>query len=297
MTRALIQSGGTTIASALAISGVSIVAVQRARRRPIVGSALAERWMTWAVLGPLWLIASAWRPGRGVLLSAFVVVSAVEYSRLRPSMSLVDRWMFAACAASSIPLVTILRLEPLAVVVALALAGTVAPILQQDVRSGTQRIGAHSVGVVLIIAPFVLLAHIADDISTGAFFAVGLATAFSDVFAFVIGSTLGHRPLAPSLSPAKTVAGALGNVIGAATALGVAAATGIVAPAGMWMAPVVALGAISGDLLISLFKRERGVKDAGSWLPGFGGLLDRVDSLLVTSMLAYLALAITGGGI
>ena len=50
---------------------------------------------------------------------------------------------------------------------------------------------------------------------------------------------------------------------------------------------VVAAGAIWGDLLESLIKREFGVKDAGAWLPGFGGLLDRADSLVVTAPLLY----------
>ena len=60
------------------------------------------------------------------------------------------------------------------------------------------------------------------------------------------------------------------------------------------MAPVVAVVAIGGDLLISLFKRARGVKDAGSWLPGFGGLLDRVDSLLVSTLLVFVVASLIG---
>jgi phosphatidate cytidylyltransferase len=295
MTSALVQTGAATVGSALAVSGVSIIAVQRIRRRRVVGSALAQRWMTWAVLGPLWLAASAWGPGRLTLLTAFAVISAAEYVRLRPSMSRADRWILVGCAALSIPAMTIAGLDSVTVLTTAVLAGIVAPIVEQDVRSGTQRIGAHVVGTALIIAPFVLLQHVAADISTAAFFTVGLATAFSDVFAFVAGSTLGHRPLAPILSPAKTFAGAIGNLLGAATALAIAVATGMVGPAAMWMAPVVAVGAITGDLLVSLFKRARGVKDAGSWLPGFGGLLDRVDSLLVTSLLVFVVLSTTGG--
>jgi phosphatidate cytidylyltransferase len=50
---------------------------------------------------------------------------------------------------------------------------------------------------------------------------------------------------------------------------------------------VVALGAVWGDLLESLMKREFGVLDAGTWLPGMGGLLDRIDSLIVVAPLAY----------
>src|SRR5215203_5129495 len=50
---------------------------------------------------------------------------------------------------------------------------------------------------------------------------------------------------------------------------------------------IIGVGAVWGDLLESLIKRELGVKDAGAWLPGFGGLLDRADSLVVTIPLIY----------
>jgi len=82
------------------------------------------------------------------------------------------------------------------------------------------------------------------------------------------------------LSPNKTLGGLAGAVIGATLILTL---LGQITP-GLVIA--VGLGGVLGDLLESLVKRTAGVKDAGAWLPGFGGLLDRVDSLLLVLPLA-----------
>ncbi len=88
--------------------------------------------------------------------------------------------------------------------------------------------------------------------------------------------------------------GAVGNLLGAA--LGVGLMSFALAPSvrGLLLAlpPLIALGAVWGDLLESSFKREFGVKDAGTWLPGFGGLLDRIDSLIMVGPLVFYALKI-----
>jgi phosphatidate cytidylyltransferase len=127
----------------------------------------------------------------------------------------------------------------------------------------------------------------------GLVFVVGLGVALSDVGAFCVGKTLGGPRLAPLLSPNKTWSGVGGNVLGAALALLIASYALPVLP--LWQRALlvlaIGLGSVWGDLLESLLKRQRGVKDAGALLPGFGGLLDRIDSLLlVTPLVYYLAL-------
>ena len=118
---------------------------------------------------------------------------------------------------------------------------------------------------------------------------VGLGVALSDVGAFCVGKTLGGPKLASHLSPSKTWGGALGNILGAALAVTL---TTFALPGLQWwqrclLVLAIGLGSVWGDLLESLLKRQRGVKDAGELLPGFGGLLDRIDSLLLVAPLVY----------
>jgi len=112
----------------------------------------------------------------------------------------------------------------------------------------------------------------------------------SDTLAFFVGHVLGRHPLAPKVSPAKSVEGALGGLVGGV--LGALAVRHLGLPE-LPLGHTVALGAavaalgIVGDLEESLFKRWAGVKDSGTLLPGHGGMLDRLDGLLFGAPLLY----------
>lgn len=125
--------------------------------------------------------------------------------------------------------------------------------------------------------------------------AVGMG---GDTAGYFAGRFLGRRPLAPRISPKKTVEGALGAVGG--NLLAGSAVKALFLPGAGWVEILVlsvAAGALAqlGDLCESLLKRAFGAKDSGHLLPGHGGVLDRTDSLVFPTVLVYYYLTVTRG--
>ena len=117
------------------------------------------------------------------------------------------------------------------------------------------------------------------------------ATAWAgDISAYLVGVSMGVRPLLPTISPKKTVEGALGGLVGS-TVVGMLCAFGIVPFLTPLTGAVLGLcGGVAGqlgDLVESLMKRDVGIKDTAALLPGHGGILDRFDSLLFSGPLLY----------
>ncbi len=118
-----------------------------------------------------------------------------------------------------------------------------------------------------------------------------------DSAAYYLGSALGRRKLAPQISPNKTVAGAVGGILGALFAAAILRILNLVT----WSIPFtlsaglfLALLAQVGDLAESMIKRDAGVKDSGNLIPGHGGIMDRIDALLFTVPAFYYILTLTG---
>ncbi|MCK4839467.1 MAG: phosphatidate cytidylyltransferase [Desulfobulbaceae bacterium] len=115
-------------------------------------------------------------------------------------------------------------------------------------------------------------------------------TVFSDSFAYYTGKMLGRHKLAPAISPGKTIEGLLGGLFG--SILGAIIVC-------LWFFPDYSLAKISiltvflsmigvlGDLTESMIKRTMGVKDSGNILPGHGGILDRLDSLMIAAPVLF----------
>lgn len=125
--------------------------------------------------------------------------------------------------------------------------------------------------------------------------AIGAAAVY-DIFAYAGGSKLGRHKLAPAISPNKSWEGA---IVATAATVGLAAVVGprlgpFSATQAAFLGAGVSVVAPLGDLFESLIKRDLGIKDMGSILPGHGGALDRIDAMLFVVPTFYLALQIFG---
>lgn len=121
-----------------------------------------------------------------------------------------------------------------------------------------------------------------------------LVVAMIDTFGYLVGRKLGRHKLAPGVSPKKTIEGLAASVLAGLIAA-VLSAVFLLQIDWWWgviIAAVLTLTAVFGDLAESLIKRDLGVKDMSSWLPGHGGIMDRLDSILPSALAMYLIASI-----
>ena len=241
------------------------------------------------------LVALAIGPALGVALVTVVVVLAAGelFAAMRVAghhpATLVG---LVACASlvtaaywrgeTAIPLVLVLTV----VVGFLWYAVTPRPVAP-TLNTAMTVLGVAYVGVFGAYAALLL----AGPDGVGAFIGVVLAVVANDVGALAVGSKFGRHPLAPSISPRKTWEGAAGGAAASVVASVVVLAMIGLAPwdggSALALGLLVAVVAPIGDLCESMIKRDLGIKDMGSVLPGHGGLLDRFDALLFALPAAY----------
>ncbi|HSO92606.1 MAG TPA: phosphatidate cytidylyltransferase [Arthrobacter sp.] len=119
----------------------------------------------------------------------------------------------------------------------------------------------------------------------------------NDTFGYLVGASLGRHPMAPKISPKKSWEGFAGSM-GGATVVGVLAAIFLLDKP-WWVGVILAVGmvaaATAGDLSESMVKRELGIKDMSSILPGHGGVMDRLDSIVFACPVAYILYSVLAG--
>jgi phosphatidate cytidylyltransferase len=145
-------------------------------------------------------------------------------------------------------------------------------------------------GILFVALPFSYVVRLNEIEVTGKqllLFTLALVWA-GDILAYFVGKSLGRVPMAPALSPKKTWEGALGNVFASMiTAVFFARWMQIDVITLVIIAAVANIAGQAGDLIESAYKRGSGVKDSGGLLPGHGGMLDRIDSLILAVPVAW----------
>ena len=183
--------------------------------------------------------------------------------------------------------------EGLAIATAIALP----VLLISRLRKGPQDFvkSATATTLALIYLPFlagflVLLGRPDDGLARVMTFVVLVGC--NDTFGYLVGVMFGRHPLVPAISPKKSWEGLVGSII--FTSIGGALSFHYILDLHWWIGSLVALmivfTATSGDLIESAMKRDLSLKDMGSLLPGHGGMLDRLDSVLISAPALYLAL-------
>jgi phosphatidate cytidylyltransferase len=244
---------------------------------------IRKRWTTWFWIAIVsGLVMWSGRVPTMFLVIAIAIVAVFEYSHML-HLPKIDRNILIACSVA-LPVITVVHASLLNTIPLLLLLTPLIPLIKGDTEHGGERSAYLAFGIIwLAWAPSNLI--LVYKLS----FLIFLCVAITDVFSFLGGKLLDRLPVASrgltAISPNKRIGGVIGGFVGAA---GILALTGSFS-VGLWLA--IAIGAPLGDLVESMFKRQAGVKDTGSWLPGFGGILDRIDSLLLVLPLAYIFLS------
>ncbi len=240
------------------------------------------------VLGAVWL-GGPWFIG---LAGAVAALGLLEYHRLAKAATKTFPFLLTIALALGIAVAAASSGAHLAIALAAGIAATLALhfAIWRGVSLVHRALGV--AGPFYLAAPLTLavLLREGDDGLEWVMTAI-LCTFAVDTAAYAVGKVLGKRPLAPRVSPGKTWEGTAGGILG-----GVGAALGLTLilelPVDLWQAGVfgllLGLAAVAGDLAESGLKRAAGAKDSGVLVPGHGGALDRMDSLLATITVTYL---------
>ncbi len=228
-----------------------------------------------------------------VLAEVILLVAVLEYAGLAAHAGIaVARVPVAAIALAT---AATLALAPAALPVVLMVSGMVIALTQLvpgRTGGGMPEVGAAAFALVYLAAPIGVLADLRVDHGREVVSLLLATVMASDTAQYYAGRGFGRRLLAPTISPKKTVEGAVAGVLAGVAMLGVV---------GAWWLPAVTLevrlalgGAVAtlgivGDLFESRLKRASGVKDASGIIPGHGGVLDRIDGLVFATPVFYVA--------
>jgi len=240
-----------------------------------------------------------------ILVSSFIGISLYEFYKIVEKKGVFVYWYFGIVTGMLIPIAEYLQmgmngsgaLGPFFIILA-CLFTFVLQLSRRDISQSPLTSISVTMLSLLYISWFLsffinlkLMVH-----GEALVFYLVLVTKSCDIGAFFIGSYFGKRSLMPHVSPRKTIEGTAGGI---AVGVTVSVLSRAYLPE-FSLAQLVALGILLsvlgevGDLAESLLKRECGAKDSGSIIPGIGGILDLIDSLLFTTPLFYFYIKLVG---
>jgi len=240
------------------------------------------------VIGTVWFLPPVATLGLAVVTAA---AAFHEYAGISAALGArIPRLVCAAAVVAVCVLVGVGAPVVIALLTALVIVGALAVAAGRPGPDVLLNAAAAILPLVYIGVPLGALAAIRTAAGRDAVLLLAVVIIVSDSAQYYTGRALGRRPLAPAISPKKTVEGAVGGMVFATAAF---------ALGGRWLFPlmpvvlllvagaVLAAAGIVGDLFESLLKRSAGMKDSSSLIPGHGGVLDRIDSWLFAAPVFY----------
>ena len=277
---------------------VGFAAVVLSQRRSLEvwrRSTLFLRARTWFVIGPLFVLAVFIGGFVAFLLATFVVVQGCsEFVRIagigRRYAYLLILWGEAGLLVAALARDFFLFL-PFGFFILL----TLVPILSGQITDAHRQVADTLVGYVFVALPmaYIVLVKTADPLGLRFLLIVTVSVALSDIAAYATGSALRGRKLVPRVDPTKTWGGVLGNLVGAAVGIlwmWVAVPSEWSVAAVVVLSVVIAFGSVWADLTGSFIQRAFRTEVRSTVILGYGGVLSRVDSLLMAFPLSYYAL-------
>ncbi|MFL6527373.1 MAG: phosphatidate cytidylyltransferase [Chthoniobacterales bacterium] len=277
------------VAATLIGGGLILAIVHFTARKPI--TSIWQTYRAWLVMAPL--AAGVVFAGRVPFIVATALLAILAFREFaRVSGLNRDRWISAAVYLGTLIIgaASLFRRSFAAIAIFTITLTVFSPIARNVYRGELQRIALGVIAFVYVGWMFGHLGLLADAPNAYGYVCfVIFATEVSDIAAFTFGHLLGRHPLRSEISPTKTWEGAFG-------ALGIA----MILP---WLlrfsfpefgavelllaGVIVGIGGQIGDLSISMIKREIGIKNVGTSIPGHGGILDRIDSLIFVAPLFF----------
>jgi len=236
----------------------------------------------------------------GAVLAVFAALASAEFYALERRESRLPNEAFGIAAAALMPLAAALwGMAGLSSVVTLLIAASlvwhVVFVRVRTVDTATTVFGAVYTGFLLSYLVLILRTFHGGlpGYQLGQLLALTVVVSvwLNDTLAYLVGSSIGRHKLVPRISPKKSwegfIAGLLGSIVVWLALALLVPASGISVGWAVATGTAVGVAVLVGDLFESRLKREAGVKDSGASLPGHGGFLDRLDSLILVGLVAY----------